>query len=262
MSVKKGLGIKKKALLGCVILGLILLFSSVISIYEFMKMNKYVADVITENIKSIDSARGLLNAAENHNLTLMASLDEESFATERENDRGIASQFVEIGELFTTPQEKLAADSVMIAYAAYMQVASEAERMWEFDSIARRDWFFNRLQPVYLKFRDYLSALTIVCEDTLISNSQSLQNNYHRSIMPAFISLILSLILVLLFNYYLNAYLINPLLKVNRNIKSYRQFGKKYELKIDSDDEIAELNDNVKDLIDLNQSYKKHLEKK
>lgn len=262
MAEKKGLGIKKKAFLGCVILGLILFFSSVISVYEFTSMNKYVADVITDNIKSIDSARDLLNAAENHNLTLMASLEAEFDEIGQNNDDGLVSKFADIQSLFVTPKEKAAADSVLYAYAAYMQVASEAEEMWQFDKFVRRDWFFNRLQPVYLKFREYLNTLTIVSENTLIANSQSLQHNYHRSIMPAFISLILSLVLVLLFNYYLNAYIINPLLKVNKNIKAYRQFGKKYDVKLDSADEIAELNENVKDLIDLNQSYKKHLENK
>lgn len=262
MTEKKGLGIKKKAFLGCVILGLVLFFSSVISVYEFMTMNRYVTDVITENVRSIDSARDLLNAAENHNLTLMACLDDESMDYDPSNDRKLVAKFTDIQSLFSTAQEKMSADSVMIAFATYMQVASEAEEMWQFDKLVRRDWFFNRLQPVFLKFREYLSSLTITSENNLISNSQSLQHNYHRSIMPAFISLILSLVLVFLFNYYLNAYLVNPLLKVNKNIKTYRQFGKKYDVKLDSDDEIAELNANVKDLIDLNQSYKKHLENK
>lgn len=262
MANKKGLGIKRKALLGCIVLGLILLFSSVISIYEFSSMNKYVTDVIADNIKSIDTARELLNAAESHNLTLMACIDADLDGLEKATNDGIAAKFADVRNSFVTTQEKAAADSVMYAYAAYMQVVGEADEVWLLDGYMRRDWFFNRLQPVYIKFRDYIRNLTVVCEDTLITNSQNLQSNYHRSIMPAFISLILSLVLVLLFNYYLNQFFINPLLKVNKDIKAYRQFGKKYDRKLDSGDELAELNDNVKDLIDLNQSYKKQLEKK
>lgn len=262
MGKNKGLGIKKKALLGCIVLGLILLFSSVISVYEFNSMNRYVTDVIADNIKGIDTARELLNAAENHNLTLMSCIDADFESLDNSANRDLAAKFTDIRNSFVTNQEKAAADSVMYAYAAYMQVVGEASDVWMLDGYMRRDWFFNRLQPVYIKFRDYIRNLTAVCEDTLITNSQNLQSNYHRSIMPAFISLILSLLLVLLFNYYLNRFFINPLLKVNKGIKTYRQFGKKYDWKIDTGDELAELNENVKDLIDLNQSYKKQLEKK
>ena len=257
MAGKKGLGIKSKTRLGCVILGLILLFSSVISIYEFRTMNKYVTDIITDDIKCMDSARQLLEVAQKHNISLMEGLENDSF----EADTLIEGSFKDLKEIFVTERQKTAVDSVMYAYVAYMQVASEAEELWTFDKFIRRDWFFNRLQPVFITFRGYLNDLSIECENALVQDSQNLQHNYHRSIMPAVISLILSLLLVMLFNYYLNYYLINPLLKVNRNIKSYRQFGKKYDVKLDSTDEIAELNENVKDLIDLNQSYKKHIQK-
>ena len=262
MGKGKSFGIKKKALLGCIVLGLILLFSSVISVYEFRSMNKYVTDVIADNISGIDAARDLLNATENHNLTLMSCIDSDLDSFDKTSNEVFAAKFADVRDTFVSAKEKAAADSVMYAYAAYMQVVGEADGVWLQDSFARRDWFFNRLQPVYIKFRDYIRALNVVCEDTLITNSKNLQSNYYRSIMPAFISLLLSLLLVLLFNYYLNQFFINPLLKVNRGIKAYRQFGKKYDIKVDTGDELAELNETVKDLVDLNQSYKKQLEKK
>ncbi|MBR6269077.1 MAG: hypothetical protein IKR30_00705 [Bacteroidales bacterium] len=49
---------------------------------------------------------------------------------------------------------------------------------------------------------------------------------------------------------------------MNRGIRDFRRFGRKYDEKIDNSDEIAELNTNIKDLLDLNQSYKNQLQKK
>ncbi|MBO4570555.1 MAG: hypothetical protein J5699_01355 [Bacteroidales bacterium] len=261
MAKFKGLGIKRKVMLGCLVLGLILLFSGIISVYEMRSMNKYVSDVIADNIRSIDASKELLNVAEEHNLSLMSGITEDYSAIDSVNVGEFREIFGNLRDSFRTTAEKKAADSVMFAYAAYMQVVSEAEEVWQFDEYFRREWFFDRLQPVYLKFRGYLNTLTNESEKNLISNSQTLQDSYHRSSMPSLISLALSLVLVVLFNYYLNYYIINPLLKVNRGIKDYRQFGRKYDEKVESSDEIADLNSNVKDLVDLNQSYKKQLQK-
>ena len=49
----KKLGIKRKVLVGCIVLAVILFFSSVISVFEFSRMNRYVSGVIADNIRSI-----------------------------------------------------------------------------------------------------------------------------------------------------------------------------------------------------------------
>ncbi|MDD2294196.1 MAG: methyl-accepting chemotaxis protein, partial [Bacteroidales bacterium] len=145
------------------------------------------------------------------------------------------------------------------AYTAYMQIVREAEDVWLNDDDVRKDWYFNRLQPVYWRLRDYIRELTKVSQDALIANSQSLQTGFYRSIMPALVSVILGIILVLLFNYFMNYYLINPILKITKGIKDYRQFDKSYDVDLDTDDELADLNHSVKDVVDLNQSLKRRL---
>ena len=262
MAKIKGKGIKTKVWLGCFVLGLILFFSGIISVYEMRSMNKFVSDVIADNVQSIDVAKELQAVAEEHNLSLMAGIEKDYAVVDSVNFEEFGTMFNEKRDTFHTPAEQRAADSVLFAYAAYMQVVGEAGDIWQFDEFVRREWFFDRLQPVYLKFRGYLHTLTDEAEKNLIQNSQSLQDNYHRSAMPSFISTLLTLVLVVLFNYYLNYYVVNPLLKVNRGISEYRKFSRKYDEKIDSHDEIAELNSNIKDLIDLNQSYKNQLQKK
>ena len=177
------------------------------------------------------------------------------------SDTELIAAFSDIRSSFKTDAENAAADSVVFAYAAYMQVSREAGNVWLSDPTERRDWFFNRLQPVYSQLCDYIQKLTFTCQDTLIANSQSMQESFQRSIMPPLVSLLLGLMLVLLFNYYLNYYLINPLLKVTKGIQGYRRYNKPYNVTLDTLDEISELNETVKDIIDVNESYKAQLRK-
>ncbi len=256
------LGIKRKVRLGCIVLGMILFFSSMMSIYEFQRMNSYVTRVLSENIESINSSRDLLKAADDYNLQLMYIIDGTSDDYAEIDNADLILKFSDIHRRFKSPAEKSAADSVIFAYSAYMQVAREASSVWQGDQWQRRRWFFERLQPVYRQLNDYVQQLSFVSQDALIENSRALQDNFYRSMMPSMVSLILSLVLVLLFNYYLNYYLINPFLKVTKGILDYRRFNKAYSVKVDSEDEINELNSAVGDIIDLNVSYRRQLGKK
>lgn len=257
----KAMGIKAKVRAACVILGSILLFSSIISIFEYSNMNRYVTRVLSENIESINSSKDLLEAAEGYNLQLMYiinGLPEDV----NEIDKGdITLKFSNLHRKFDGNVPSSSVDSVIFAYTAYMQVAREAGTVWNGDLWQRREWFFNRLQPVYIKLRGYVQELTFVSQDALIDNSKSLQDNFYRSMVPSSASLILILLLVLLFNYYLNYYLINPFLKVSKGITDYRKFNKEYNVNVDSEDEISELNNAARDLIDLNESYKRQLKR-
>lgn len=257
----KQLGIKRKVSAGCIILGMILFFSSMMSVYEFSNMNSYVSRVLSENIENINSSRDFLETAEIYNLKLMHVLEDGDREFNDIDRRDLANNFSKIKGNYNTAKEKNAADSVIFAYSAYMQAVREGYTKWDMEPIARKEWFFEHLQPIYLKLRHYVQALTFVSQDELIKNSNSLKDNFYRSMVPSMVSLILSLLLVLLFNYYLNFYLINPFLKVTKGIMNYRKFNKPYNVSLDSDDEISELNSAVSDLIDLNSSYKNQLKK-
>lgn len=264
MKLFKEIGIKQKVLYGCIVLGVVLFFSGIISIFEYSTMNDYVSEVIGDNIKSINTARELLSVSEQYNVRLMKDLvleNEQDTIDQNlvfESDVVIKS-FADISRSFITKAERSAADSVIFAYAAYMQVAREANAVAKRPYLFREDWYFNRLQPVYLKFRGYMMKLTSVCQDALINNSQEMQDGFYRSIMPPFASMVIGIVMVILLNYYLNHYFINPILRINRGVKNSRRKGVSYNVEVDSDDEIKELNETVRDIVDQNQSYKKKL---
>ena len=257
-------GIRRKVLYGCVVLAVVLLLSGTVSLYEYSKMNSYVSDVISDNISSINTSRELLAVAEQYNIDLMNDLvirnssDSIGRFPGLEDER-LISIFDNLRKKFATPAEQSAADSVVYAYVAYMQVVSEAGTIWQKDYRLRQQWYFNRLMPVYLKFRGYMTSLTQVCQDQLVANSSTLQEGFYRSLMPGVVSVIFGVVLSLLLFYYLNCFMISPLLRITKGIAGFRLFGKNYDVKVDSDDEMSQLNDAVKDIIDLNRSYKKRL---
>ena len=132
-ATEKGIGCKRKsgwALRNRVVLCLILFASSLISFFEFGSMNNYVTDVVADNIRSINYSRELLTAAESHNLRLMYEIDGSYEDLGNVSDTELIEAFSDIRSSFQTKAENAAADSVVFAYAAYMQVAREAQNVW------------------------------------------------------------------------------------------------------------------------------------
>ena len=70
-------------------------------------------------------------------------------------------------------------------------------------------------------------------------------------------SIVMGIILVFLFNYFINFYFVNPLLRISEGISDYIQRKRSYNVTVDNDDELKELNENVKELVESNRKLSK-----
>ena len=253
--------IKKKIFFGFVIIGAILFFAGVIAIFEFRKINEMQSGIVEDNIKSINTANVLLSLTEDYNIKILNTLDQDDAGgdiIEMLADEDFMTQLGQIKGSFSSERESVMADSVLFAYAAYMQVVREAENIWPEGYQARNDWYFNRLQSFYVRLRDYIHQLTTVSKDILVESSYTMQDTFYRSIMPSIASMLVGIIVVILFNIFINYYFVDPILKITKGIDSYRKYGKEYNVDIDNDgDEIAELNNSVSEIVTDCESYTK-----
>lgn len=254
--------VKRKIYLGFVVLGFILLLSSVIAIFEFVSMRKSVSKLVTDNIASINTSRMLLEVADEYNFKLLEGIRADSLAVLPEipniqKDKRFVSFLSEVRGKFTTREEKAMTDSVKYAYVAYAHIIIEAPQIWQTGYQQRGDWYFGKLYPVYMQLRIYIGHLSSLSQRALVENSKNLSEGFYRSVMPCVVAVAIGIILLLLFNYYLNFYFINPLERITKGIKHYRQTRKSYTVNLESDDEMQELNDNVKDIIIENKQLTK-----
>ncbi|HPS95494.1 MAG TPA: hypothetical protein PK115_02770, partial [Bacteroidales bacterium] len=108
--------------------------------------------------------------------------------------------------------------------------------------------------------RNYKRQLGLLTQGALAKNTAGLQEGFYRSIMPGIIAVAAGIILVLLFNYFINLYFISPILLISRGLKSYKEFNKSYTVQFDNDDELQDLNEEVRSLIEEHKTLKKHRE--
>lgn len=264
--------IKRKVGAGFTVLAFILFFSSIVSLFEYARMNRVLTQQISENVNSVNIARDLIMLTEDYNMGVLDAMSEPDYegaivtggpadAANAEFIKEFDKTMEDMRRSFTQStsfKEKNYADSVLLAYTAYMHVLRESVDMQGAGFQERQDWYFDRLQPFYMKLRNYIRNLTNASQQALVANSQKVDETFYRSITPAIASVVVGLLVVMLFNYFLNFYLINPLIKINKGIIGYRNFRKDYTVEVDNNgDELDQLNDNVRFIIEDHKAAEK-----
>jgi hypothetical protein len=253
------MAIKRKISLGLVVIGTILLFSSGISIYEFVRMRTTVSNLINDNIAAINTTGALMEVTDEYNFRLLEALGDDNATLEPrdKNDNRFSDYLTGLRDNFTTESERKYADSVLFAYTSYIIIMNDAPTVWEGDYAGRRTWYFTKLHPVYVKLRGYLHQLTLTSQEALAENSLTMTDSFYRSIMPGVVAVVAGIVLVFLFNYFLGFYFVDPLLKISGGVSDYLSRKKSYVVQVDTDEELQELNENVKELIEINKKLTK-----
>ncbi len=253
------MGIRKKISLGFVVIGAILFLSSLIAIFEFNRMRHSVAALMTDNINSINTSRLLLELTDEYNFTLLSSviLDSVMDSDKVLYDKRFEDYIANIKSKFVSQSEVSVADSLTIAYNKYLEVIGDAASVMTLKKEERRLWYKNELVPAYSELLKHKKGLGLLTQGALAENTAHLQEGFYRSIMPGIIAVAAGILLVLLFNYFINLYFISPVLLISRGLKSYKEFNKSYNVNFDNDDEIQDLNSEIKTLLDEHKNLKK-----
>lgn len=195
------MGISNKINLGFLVVGFVLFLASLVSIFEMGRIRRSVGDVITVNVDNINISSQLLEVTDQNIFALLSQigitpdsvLQLESIYDDERFDRYLQST----RSTFSTGEEKALTDSIMFAYAAYMQILNEAPALWqESGYLQRREWYSSRLYPTYSRLRKYVQDLISLEQRLLHDNTRLIQDGFYRSMMPGVIAVASSILLL------------------------------------------------------------------
>lgn len=251
--------VKRKIGSGFVIIAAILLLSSLIAIYEFMTMRNNIAKMVVINVSSINISDSLQDICDEYAVGLLESINDEFKPSipDVSQDTRFLDLLRRLQGIADNPRELEVADTVKAAFVAHFHLMSQAPHVWLGHYEERREWFFKSYYPSYLTLSKYIRKLSDTSQSLLRENSVNLSESFYRSIMPCIVAVCSGIVLIFLFNYFINYYVLTPLIKIGRGISLYLNAGKRYDVKLENEDELAELNDSVAELIDSNRQLQK-----
>lgn len=254
------LGMKMKITLSLSAIAIILLVSSVISMLEYDRMSNYVSELIAGNINSINVAQKLANESNGYNLEILTIIGDDTRTSLPDFNQAEFMAHCDSlrASLLARKQEHLA-DSVEYSYSAYMLTSLELPIVLQSDFIDTRTWYFERLQPVYNRLRSDIDALSNAIYLELEKNSATFDRGFYKSIIPSAVAVAVGLALVLLLMFFIIVYYVNPIYNMLSGLSNYRSVGKLYNVVFDGDDQLAELNDGVGEIISENAQLRRRI---
>ena len=253
------LSLRIKMILSILSIAVVLLMSIVISWLEYRHMSNYVSGMIADDITDLHNTQRLVDAVDQYNLQLLAVIGDDNISALPDFDRdGFLAHCDSLRQSVTVSTAPLA-DSVMYAYSAYMLASMELEEVLESNFINTRDWYFNRLQPIFVRMRGYMDRLSETIHADLRRNSVDFDSGFYRSIIPSAASLAVGILLLFLLMFFILSYYVDPIYQMLTSLKDYLGYRRRYTYTFDGNDQLADLNQAVTDLTEENRSLRKRI---
>ena len=238
----------------------ILLLSSIISVLEYQRMSSYVSNLIAANIKSINLSQKLADITEEYNHQMLAVVVQNDISLMPEfNLDYFNAQADSLKNSFTSHTALPMVDSVAQSFNNFMTTSLRFDEIFLADNVDTGEWFFGTLQPAYNRFRQDMGVLNDMIHQELVGNSEDFDAGFYRSIIPGVVSVGAGLLLVFLLLYFIMVNYVRPIYRISDGIDNYRKSGRRHGYVFDGDDQLANINEGVTELIEENIELKKRV---
>ena len=238
-------------------LAALLLLSGIISIIEYRRMSDYVSELIAANIKSIALSQKLADITEEYNHQMLSVVVQNDISLMPDfNLAHFNAQADSLKNSFTSQTALPMVDSVATSFNDFMRTSLKFDEVFLADNVNTGEWFFGTLQPSYNKFRQDMMVLNDMIHAELRKNSADFDDGFYRSIIPGAVSVGAGLLLILLFFYFVMVYYVNPIYKMSAGVDNYRLTGRRHGYEFDGDDQLANINSGLSELIEENRELR------
>ena len=251
---------RRKLFLSLGSIAAILLLSSIISILEYRRMSTYVSDLIAANIKSIGLSQKLADITEEYNHQMLAVVVQNDISIMPDfNLAYFNAQADSLKNSFTSGNPLPMVDSVALSFNNFMTTSQKFDEVFLADNVDTGEWFFGTLQPSFNKFRQDMAVLNEMIHEELRKNSADFDAGFYRSIIPGVVSVGAGLLLIFLLLYFIMMNYVRPIYRISDGVDNYRKYGRRHGYTFDGDDQLANINEGVAELIEENLELKKRV---
>jgi len=243
------MGLRIKIISGFLVLALMLLLAGAWSIYELRSIGESVPKILEDNYKSIRSAKVMMEALEREDsavLLLLSGKWEEG----RNVIHGADKQFLEGFDVamnnLTMPGEGEIVEKIRTEYETY-------KSLWLKPIVGTRhegnlQWYLESVFQAFLQVKTSVHRLSDMNDRGMYDAALYLRDKAHRSTMPGVVAMLSALVLSLIFSYFVNTFMVSPIIRINKGIKSFLEAGTPFQVRVETSDEIRELAQSITDL--------------
>jgi HAMP domain-containing protein len=241
--------LRLKILLGFLILATMLACAGVVSIYELLSIGSSVNRLLSENYKSIIAAKTMMEALEREDsgvLLLLSGKWQKGRETIESGDRAFQQSFETAKNNITIPGENEYVDRIASRYQIYKDLWLEPVADTEKEH--KLDWYFEEIHEAFQAAKRSVEELMMLNDETMYQTASGLHNRANRAIMPGIVAILSSLVFVIIFNYFINYYVVKPINMLVHAVRDNVKTGTPMNVDIETKDELHDLASAIKEL--------------
>ncbi len=241
--------IRTKIILGFFILAAMLAVAGAYSIYELTTISTSVQQLLDDNYRSINASKQMIESLEREDsglLLLLSGKWKEGRETILAADQNFKQAFTIASHNLTLPGEKQNVERISAFYDQY-------RRKWDQPIVGTAlednlNWYFREVHDAFLKAKGAVQELMAANDQAMYQTASQLKDRAHRAVMPGIVAILSALVFTLLFNFFVNLYIVNPLLAITHAVNHFNQTNESIRLNIDTRDELHDLASAVMDM--------------
>ncbi len=241
-------GVKGKINLGFAVLFLLLMFSGAISVFELTRMRRSLSGVLTKNVNNLVLSRQLIEVVDHITYSMQELVVGNDNGAQKQlalSDSLLLGLRVRVDAMLEEGQHSDAVQSINVLLGS---LHDEVSRAFMFAPGERSRLYFGQFIPASRQLMSQVDALILQNQEELSANTRLVEQTRYRTVVPGVIAICAGLILILLFNYFINYFFVNPLIKITRAVENTVEYGSPFKLNIESNDEIGELKETISQL--------------
>jgi HAMP domain-containing protein len=209
-----------KILSGFFILATMLACAGLLSIYELLSIGASVNRLLSDNYKSINAAKTMIEALEREDSGVLLVL-----SGKWENGR----ETIESGDL-------------AFQKALWMEPLAGTKKEHNLD------WYFEEIHGAFQTAKQSVEELMVLNDETMYLTASSLRNRANRAVMPGIVAIVSSLVFVLIFDYFINYFVIKPINILAQEAKNSIRTREPLKIDIETKDELRDLASAIQEL--------------
>ena len=269
-------GIRKRVLVSFLSVVVLLFFAGLVSLFELRRVSSDTEEILRASERNLGLAKDMLDAAARQNKAVVHSI----VFRQRDYDTVLMGSIAEMARTLEVVRREAVEQAYLDTLSASamnvqrltqeflrlqaQRVASEASGRLELrggeDSLSMKSvemdfdgarWYAESYSKAYDKLTGSIKNYMISTQSSLAPRTEQLKRNAYRAVTPVLISLLVMIAIVLMLYYFVSAYLVRPVLAMNKSLGDYLRFGLPFRIKAEVKDEVAELKDRIDDVIQL-----------
>lgn len=244
-------GIRKKITVGFLSLAVLLFFSGMVSLIELNRLSRNTTTLLDKSQQNMEIAKQMLDAVQDQNTSLLQMIvrSETSYDSLYLSEVNAFDLALQQATLITNDQSDLS--EIYEARKAYNQIIETHLSFVDEDNI---EWFVDMYKTSYYNLTSAIKNYMVSSQENLASRAELVESSAYRAITPGILALAVGIIILLMFLFFIDIYLLSPVVSIQKSLKNYITTKIPFNVKMEGKDEVFELKEDIEELISMHKN--------